>query len=261
MHQGLLALSFPEITALFGRWWWPFLRVSAALWMLPVFGDSRVTTPVRILFAALLSLLVAPMLSKMPAVDPFSISALLLALEQIIFGLLFGLCVQLFFLILTLAGQIISMQMGLAMAIMNDPVNGDTAPIIGQMMMIFCTLLFLALNGHLVTLELLVASFRQWPVGNSVYQLDLNLVVNLLGWSIASALALTMPAVVAMLLVNLTFGVMNRVAPSLNIISLGFPMTLLLGLVAMLLSVNGVSTRYVELVQQMFVSMQRMMTP
>lgn len=160
-----------------------------------------------------------------------------------------------------MAGQILSMQMGLAMAIMNDPVNGDTAPIIGQMMMIFCTLLFLALNGHLVTLELLVSSFRQWPVGSSLYHLDLDSVVNLLGWSIRSALALCMPAVVAMLLVNLTFGVMNRVAPSLNIISLGFPMTLLLGLVAMLLSVDGVSTRYLELVQQMFASIQGMMAP
>ena len=261
MHPGLLSLSVPEITAWLGQWWWPFVRISAALWMLPVFGDSRVTTPVRMLFAAMLSLLVAPLLSGMPAVDPFALSAILLALEQIVFGLLFGLFVQFFFLILTMAGQILSMQMGLAMAIMNDPVNGDTAPIIGQMMMIFYTLLFLALNGHLVTLELLVSSFRQWPVGSSLYHLDLDSVVNLLGWSIRSALALCMPAVVAMLLVNLTFGVMNRVAPSLNIISLGFPMTLLLGLVAMLLSVDGVSTRYLELVQQMFASMQGMMAP
>ena len=261
MHPGLLSLSVPEITAWLGQWWWPFLRVAAALWMLPVFGDSRVTTPVRMLFAAMLSLLVAPMMPKMPAIDPFSLGAVVLAFEQIIFGLLFGLCVVLFFLILTMAGQILSMQMGLAMAIMNDPINGDTAPIIGQMMLIFCTLLFLALNGHLLTLELLVSSFRQWPVGSSVFQLDLNSVVNLLGWSISSALALTMPAVVAMLLVNLTFGVMNRVAPSLNIISLGFPMTLLLGLVAMLLSVDGVSTRYLELVQQMFAHMQGMMAP
>ncbi|MGL4892121.1 MAG: lateral flagellar biosynthetic protein LfiR, partial [Aeromonas veronii] len=67
-------------------------------------------------------------------------------------------------------------------------------------------------------------------------------------WSIGAALLLTLPAVVAMLMVNLTFGVMNRTAPSLNIFSLGFPMTLLLGLLTMALSISGVPSRYLDLV-------------
>ena len=53
--NGLLAFSFADLTAWLGHWWWPFARLLAALWMLPVFGDSRVSTPIRILFAALLS--------------------------------------------------------------------------------------------------------------------------------------------------------------------------------------------------------------
>ena len=85
--------------------------------------------------------------------------------------------------------------------------------------------------------------------------------ITLFGWSMAAALALALPAVVAMLLVNLTFGVMNRTSPSLNIISLGFPMTLLLGLVALSLSVSGVPSRYLQLVEHCFTALHGIVAP
>lgn len=259
--NSLMTLNFAEFTAWFGHWWWPFVRVTAAFWILPVFGDSRVSTPVRILFSALICLLIAPLMPSMPAVDPLSVSGIVLTVEQALFGILFGLCIQLLFMVLTLAGQIISLQIGLSMAVMNDPTNGDSAPILSQIMLIFCTLLFLALNGHLVTLDLLIKSFRLWPVGHSLYQLDLSMIIKMFGWSILAALALTLPAVVAMLMVNLTFGVMNRAAPSLNIISLGFPMTLLLGLIAFSLSISGVPARYLSLVDEAFTMLRGVISP
>ena len=146
------------------------------------------------------------------------------------------------------------------MAVMNDPSNGDTAPIVSQIMLVFCSLLFLGLNGHLVTLDVLVQSLRTWPPGTSLYVLDLKGVIGLFGWSIGAALILTLPAVVAMLMVNLTFGVLNRTAPSLNIFSLGFPMTLLLGLLTMAISISGVPARYLDLVGYVLTQL-RALTP
>lgn len=259
--KGLLSLSTADLTVWLGHWWWPFVRMAAAMWMLPIFGDGRVTPQIRILLAGILGLLVAPLVTDIPKVEPFSLTALVITVEQIVFGVLFGLCVQLLFMVLSTAGQILSMQMGLGMAVMNDPSNGDSAPIISQLMGVFCTLLFLVLNGHLVVLELLVQSFRFWSPGASLYQLDWRAVIGLFGWSISASLALTLPAVVAMLMVNLTFGIMNRSAPSLNIISLGFPMTLMLGLVTLSLSVAGVPARYLELVSYVFTVMAGAMNP
>lgn len=254
--NSLISVSAAELTAWLGQWWWPFIRIGAAFWVMPLFGDGRVPPQVRLLLAFLLSLLLAPMLKGMPPIDPFSVQAILIALEQLLFGLLFGLCVQMLFMVMTMAGQILSMQMGLAMAVMNDPSNGESAPIISQIMLVFATLLFLGLNGHLVVLEVLVQSLRSWPPGASLYQLDLKGVVGLFGWSIGAALILTLPAVVAMLMVNLTFGVMNRTAPSLNIFSLGFPMTLLLGLLTLALSISGVPARYLDLVSHVLALLQ-----
>jgi flagellar biosynthetic protein FliR len=140
------------------------------------------------------------------------------------------------------------MQMGLGMAIMNDPVNGFSVPILGRLFLIFCTLLFLSLEGHLIVIDVLVQSFVIWPVGSGLSAFSLTSVVHLMTWMFASSVALALPAIVAMLLANISFGVMNRAAPALNVYALGFPMTMLLGLFSILISISGVPDKYAELV-------------
>lgn len=242
----LVALSGADLMAWLGRLWWPFLRFGALLWVMPLFGDFLSLPQVRVLLALLLASLVAPVVPAMPAIDPFSLSALVLSVEQILMGLLLGLMVQILFNVMTMLGQILSLQMGLAMAIMNDPVNGDSVPLLGQLMLALGALLFLALDGHLVAIDVMVQSFFVWQPGESLFALSLERVLTLFGWLFGAALILAMPAVIAMLLVNITFGVMNRSAPSLNVFSLGFPMSLLMGLVCLLLSVSGVPSRFTE---------------
>lgn len=168
--------------------------------------------------------------THLPAADPFSLTIWLISVEQIIFGLLFGLCLHALFMILTMAGHIISQQMGLSMAIITDPVNGESDPIISELLYVLCVLLFFALNGHLVMLDVLVESLRQWPPGQSLFELDLDadpIADRLVDGGGIGDRPLT---IAAMLLVNLAFGVMNRSAPAFNIFSLGFPMSMLAGL-------------------------------
>ena len=152
------------------------------------------------------------------------------------------------FTIFTMLGQIVSLQMGLGMAMMNDPVNGLSVAILGRVFLLFSTLLFLALEGHLLIIDILIQSFVIWPVGSGISLLSIHGVVNVFGWMFTSALALALPAIVSMLLANISFGVMNRAAPSLNVYALGFPMTMMLGLFSVLLSISGVPSRYTALV-------------
>lgn len=244
--MSLMALSGAEITALLGQLWWPFLRVGALLWAMPMFGDTLTVIRVRVLLALALAALMAPMMPPMPAVDPFSARAILMAMEQIFVGFLLGLMLQILFTVMSLLGQIISMQMGLAMGIMNDPVNAQAVPLMGQLLVILGALLFFVLDGHLVALDILVQSFFTWPPGSPLAGLDLMRVITLFGWMFGAALLLAMPAVVAMLTVNITFGVMNRSAPSLNIIALGFPLSMLMGLISLIMTVAGVPGRYAD---------------
>ena len=101
--------------------------------------------------------------------------------------------------------------------------------LLGQLFWIMCALLFFAADGHLITLNVMVESFTLFPIGRSIYEFNIQSIIMLFAWMFSSALLLSMPGIIAMLLVNLTFGVASRAAPSLNIFVLGFPMSLLMG--------------------------------
>lgn len=230
-----------------GQWWWPFVRFSAVFWIAPLFNDYTVNTRVRILLAFFLSLLAMHAVPQMPDFDPFALDTWFCTFSQIVFGLLFGLILQMLFLVLTMAGNIVSQQMGLSMAMITDPVNGQSEPIIGELLYFLCALLFFALNGHLVMLDVLAESLRQWPPGHSIYELHLDSVIRVMSWVIASAMLLALPAIGSMLMVNLTFGVMNRTAPAFNIFSLGFPMSLMIGLFSFWLSLSAIPAKYLDM--------------
>jgi len=145
-----------------------------------------------------------------------------------------------------LIGEMLSMQMGLSMAVMNDPSSGGSSHINSHLLTIFATLLFLSFNGHLIVLDILVESFTSWPIGSSIYLLNIDIILKLVAWMFTAALMLAMPAIVAMLLVNITFGVMNRSAPSLNVYSLGFPMGMMLGIICLGLVFRAVPNRFFD---------------
>ncbi len=231
-----------------GQFWWPFFRIGAVFISMPFFGDALIPVWVRSLLALSIVVITAPLMPAMPEVELFSLTSLFLAFEQAIWGLVFGLILHMLFNVFTMLGQIVSLQMGLGMAMMNDPVNGLSVAILGRIFLIFSTLLFLALEGHLLVIDIIIQSFVFWPVGSGLTMLSLKGVLGIFGWMFASALALALPAIVSMLLANVSFGVMNRAAPSLNVYALGFPMTMLLGLFSVLISISGVPSRYTALV-------------
>ncbi|MGR5120362.1 flagellar biosynthetic protein FliR [Vibrio astriarenae] len=254
----MYALSFAEITAMLGQVWWPFFRLSAAFLTMPFFGDAYISPRLRVFFALSIAIISGPLLPSMPEVDPVSIQAIAIALEQIAIGAMLGFCLQFLFAVMGMVGQIMSMQMGLGMAMMNDPANGISIALIGNYFLMFTTLLFLSLDGHLVALDIIVQSFERFPVGGGISEYSLRNLISLFSWMIVAAVSIALPTIAAMLTVNLTFGVMNRAAPSLNVFALGFPMSMMLGLCAVLLSLSGLPAIYTELSHDILYQMRQM---
>ncbi|WP_234494325.1 flagellar biosynthetic protein FliR [Vibrio maritimus] len=242
-----MTITFTELTQWLGLIWWPFVRLTGLFLIAPFFGDKAIPMRVKILFAFVFSLLLAPMINTVPPFNPFSIDAIIFTLYQLVFGFLIGFSVMIFFTIFSIAGQAISMQMGLAMAIMNDPANGVSIAIIGRIMFITAMLLFLSIDGHLIVLLQLKQSFTHWPLDSLFPFSSIDYVLKMVSWMFATGLLVAMPAIVVMLLSNITFGLMNKAAPALNVFALGFPMTMLLGLFAMMASLTGIGDHYFEL--------------
>ncbi len=175
-----MELSFAELSSWLGQLWWPFFRIGAAFISMPFFGDLLIPVWIRTLLALSITVVSAPLMPAMPAVDLFSMSSIFLAFEQAIWGLLFGLILHLLFTVFTMLGQIVSLQMGLGMAVMNDPVNGLSVPILGRIFLIFTTLLFLVLEGHLLVIDIIIQSFTAWPVGSGISIPSVNHIIDVI---------------------------------------------------------------------------------
>lgn len=226
-----MVISEAELLHRVASFLWPLLRIGAMFVAIPVFSAQAVTPRVRILLAVALALIVAPLLPPLPPIEMFSYTGVSVAIQQVLIGLVTGFVLQLAFAVLVFSGQIVAYSMGLGFAAMVDPATGTQAPVVSQFYVITSTLLFLLLDGHLIAIEMLVNSFKTLPI--SVDALENADYWQLVAWGahlFADGVLLALPVMACLLLVNISFGVATRAAPQLNIFSVGFPVTLLLGL-------------------------------
>ncbi len=226
----MFALSETEIGSWLGQFTFPLFRIAALLMTMPVIGTQVVPVRIRLYFALAITLVLVPVLPPVPPVAALSLQALLRVLQEVLVGVLLGFSLQLFFQLFIIAGQLLATQMGLGFASMMDPVNGVSVPVLGQLFNVLVILLFLAMNGHLVVLDTLAESFISLPVGEALPARHYWEVAGRLGWVLGAGLLVVLPAITALLVINLAFGLMTRAAPQLNIFSIGFPVTLVLGL-------------------------------
>lgn len=218
-------------------YFWPFLRIGGLVMTAPLLNAQAVAPRVRLLLALVLTLLLAPLLPQVQAVPVFSAGWWLTIGREFIVGAGLGLVLQLVFEAVMLAGELISYGMGLGFAQLADPLHGASAPMLGQFYQVCAMLLFLSFGGHLQLVQLLVDSFRTAPPGTAAPDAaSFQALAQFGSLCFGGALRIALPAVVALLLVNLCFGVMNRSAPALNAMSLGFPLSLIVGLLVLRLS-------------------------
>ncbi len=220
---------------LIGQWvgqhLWPLFRIASFLMVIPIIGTQLVPARVRLGLALLMTIIVAPLIPAVPQVEALSADAVVITLQQILIGVGLGFALTALWQLFVIAGQMIAMQMGLGFASMVDPTNGVSVPVLAQIYNITITLLFLAMNGHLVAFEVFMESFRMLPIGlEGLGQAGVWQLAHRVSWMFVSAMLLALPAVTAVLIVSISFGVMTRAAPQMNIFALGFPIGLIFGL-------------------------------
>ncbi|MDE2138223.1 MAG: flagellar biosynthetic protein FliR [Gammaproteobacteria bacterium] len=235
--------------------YWPFVRIGSCFMVVPVFGATPVPARIRVVLAGAITLLIAPLLPAAPAIPAFSAAGALVTVQQVLIGVALGFCLQILFDAVNLGGQMLGNSMGLSMALNVDPLHGSEAstPAVGQLYTLLVTLTFLALNGHLALIEVLVKSFTTLPVGAG--GLSVAGLATVVGWGsqlFAGALAIALPGVTALLIVNLAFGVMSRAAPAFNLFAIGLPVSLVFGLVILTVGLPAVQATFLDLLARAF---------
>ncbi|MGH8289770.1 MAG: flagellar biosynthetic protein FliR [Steroidobacteraceae bacterium] len=226
---------------------WPFVRIGSCFMVAPAFGAAAVPIRIRIVLAGAVALLVSPLVS-VPDVRPLSAAGVAITVQQVIIGAALGFSLQILFEAVTMAGEVLANSMGLSLAFNLDPMNGASTPALGQLYTILVTLLFLVLDGHLALIRVLVDGFHTLPVGTSGFgPSGLWSIVTWGSQLFSGALAISLPGVTALLVTNLAFGVVSRAAPTLNIFSVGLPVALVLGLIALVAGLPTLETSFIRL--------------
>lgn len=249
-----------ELIAFLASFVWPFMRVSAMFVSIPVLSNSSVPARLRVMLSLLITFAIWPTLPEIPAIELFSAEGLLVTIQQLVVGVSTGFILQMVFSIMLFAGQSIAFGMGLGFASLVDPATGVQTPVIAQLFVIGSSLLFLAVDGHLLLIEMLAQSFTTLPIAE--VGLDTSDLWRIIAWSsqiFAGGILLALPIMATLLFVNISFGVASKAAPQLQLFGVGFPITILIGMVLIWIGLADMLDGFAEMMHEGFVVISQLL--
>lgn len=218
---------------------WALIRVSGLVLIAPILGAVFTPMRIRILIAAVIAVAMLPAIPELPDYPPLSPRGFLAIGRELGIGLALGFLLKLVIEAAVFAGQVVSMGMGLSFAMVVDPQAGNV-PLLGRLYIIVATLLLLASNAHLALIAMLAESYALMPLGESgIGPAQARDLVDFASVMFVGAMQLALPAVIAILMVNVAFGVISRAAPTLNLFAVGFPVTLMLGMILLVIGIRS----------------------
>lgn len=215
----------------------PLSRILGLISTAPVFNSTGIPRRIRLVFGIAIAIALAPVLPPMPEVPAGSWEGIAILAQQALIGAIMGFTLRIVFAAVDMAGDLIGLQMGLSFAVFYDPARGGQTPVVTEFLNLLATLIFLSMNGHLLVLNALAQSFSLLPV--SLTPFSSKGLAAMLGWAgtlFSAGVLLSLPLVAALLIANLALGVLSRIAPTLNLFAVGFPVTLGAGLLVLMLS-------------------------
>ncbi len=216
-------------------------RVGGIMATAPVFSSMVIPIPIRAMFALVIALAVFPLVPPVAAL-PNTIPSLIVAVAlEMLIGITMGFALSLIFIGIELGAEMVSHQMGLAMANLVDPMTQNSTQVLSQFYTLLATVIFILLNGHVKLLISLLDTFGTIPLMAVKMTRDtLDIIVSILNGSFMLAIRVAGPALIAIFLATLALGFISRTMPQLNILAAGFPIRILLALVLLIASLGVV---------------------
>ena len=231
---------------------WPFLRVLALFSALPVFAQRGVPMRVRVALAFLIAFCAQATLPAMPLIPLDSAPAVLAIVQQVLIGMSLGFAVRIVFAAIEFAGELIGLQMGLNFAGFFDPMSGGTATAASRFFSVCVGWLFIVTGGHLAIIAAVIQSFQVFPVGPEPFAFLRTVQPQTWGAEVFRlGLWIALPMVAMLLFVNLVLGIVSRVAQQINVFAVGFPITVSVGLIGMLMTLPMMQTPFTMALERM----------
>ena len=203
-------------------------RIIGAFIMLPLISPQNMPAMVRNSFLVSLAIVALPIVvTTAPAGTMSTLSWPALVVKELFIGVAIGFCFGIVFWAISAAGNVIDTQVGMSMATVFDPIQGHQTSLHAEFLSMFAAWVFMASGAFLIFLDLLMQSYAIWPPTSFYPDLPavgMNLFVGQFGFFMTTLLVLAAPVMVILLIVDLSFGLVNRYAPQLNVFALTLPL-------------------------------------
>lgn len=233
----MIGISIPigSIQAIF----FIFIRILSIAFALP-FVRQRVPAPFITFFSLILATIVANTAEEVEGLFVNSLGVLVAGcIQEVLIGGLIGMLVYLTLETVQIAGRIVGFQMGFAMGAVIDPISGEQDTSLSQVYSILGGMLFLAVDGHLVIVKALVDSLRTLPPLFSFLEPRVFLeVLPIYSHIFITSIKIAGPVLATAILTTISFAISAKLAPQLNIFFILLPFKILLGLIALMLSLS-----------------------
>ncbi|WP_298222538.1 flagellar biosynthetic protein FliR [Acidocella sp.] len=232
-----MVLDEHTIMLWFGRFLWPFLRITGLFLTAPFYGSSLIPNMVKAMLAAALALCLAMWLPALPPYPENPFSAIFTGFVQITYGALLGMAMQIVVSAFSSAGELMGQAMGLSFAELQFSGTVGSSGVLSDLMLWAGLLGYMAAGGPVWLFAALARSFAHGVVVAPIS--SWAGLTGLGGNFFAAAVGLAMPVLAATLCVNLTVGLTTVFAPSMNLLSIGFPLLILVGLWVLVAAIPG----------------------
>lgn len=253
----MITVTSAQLNAWLAMLMFPLARVLGLFAIAPIFGGTGVPRRIRLVVGLAVTFALIPGLPPVPAISPGSWTGVLIVAQQMMIGILMGLTLRIAFAAVDVAGEMIGLQMGLSFAVFYDPQSSGQTPVLSEFLGLLTTLIFLAMNGHLLTISVLAESFHLLPIGTTPMSAPgLAAAVSWAAVLFSAGVLLALPVVAALLIANIAMGVLSRVAPQLNLFAVGFPVTIVSGFAVLTISLPYFGSALERLFDQSFTALR-----
>jgi flagellar biosynthetic protein FliR len=237
------------------------IRIGAILFALPLWS-GRLPLAWKLSAAVWLSVLFSFVVPVEILPEELGLKGIVIGgLQEVITGALLGFLLRLFLAAVTLAGQLAGFQMGLAIANVIDPTTSDRYTIVAQILNLLALFTFLEMDGHLMAVSLLARSFEWLPPFSAAVSAEIlhDLVLSGGTEMFRLALKIAWPISLSLLLVYLSMGLLVRIAPQMNMLMVGFPITISVGLIVIMFGVPSFTLAMEGMLQDAVASLERLL--
>lgn len=228
-------------------WVLVFVRTGAFFMGIPLFAGKMLPTKTKIAFGLLLSLMINPLVPANLTLATNFAGAILMALNEVCIGLLLAMTVRMVFFAVELAGYLISYEIGLMASNSVNPLLGSSDATITTLLFYFSMLIFSVTGIHYDVLKAFIMSFEILPIGSFLLSINpMNQFVQEVSRVFLIGTLMAAPFIALNFLVNVTFAVLGKAVPKMNVFMTSFSVRILGGMIILVASILLISSYIIE---------------